>query len=108
MQQNDSTGIGCRHPTNGAAHRTGPAPEPDGSHVAVGSSAGCGSSVATRLKDAQSGGTKSIPEAAGQLVSVMSLAVGETVILMYPPLPPVGILVWVEMGRQQNDSLADG
>ena len=36
------------------------------------------------------------------------LAVGETVILLHPPLPLVGVSIGVERGCQQNDSLADG
>ena len=36
------------------------------------------------------------------------LAVGETVILLHPPLPLVGVSIAMERERQQNDSLADG
>ena len=36
------------------------------------------------------------------------LAVGETVILLHPHLPLLGIAIGMERGRQQNDSLADG
>ena len=36
------------------------------------------------------------------------IAVGETVILLHPPLPLVGVSIVVERGCQQNDSLADG
>ena len=36
------------------------------------------------------------------------LAVGETVILLHPPLPLVGVSIWMERGCQSNDSLADG
>ena len=36
------------------------------------------------------------------------LAVGETVILLTPPLPLVGVSIVMERGCQQNDSLADG
>ena len=36
------------------------------------------------------------------------LAVGETVILLHPALPLAGASTWIERGRQQNDSLADG
>ena len=36
------------------------------------------------------------------------LAVGETVILLHPPLTLVGVSIAMERGRQQNDSLADG
>ena len=37
-----------------------------------------------------------------------SVAVGETVILLHPPLPSVGVSIWMERERQQTDSLADG
>ena len=37
------------------------------------------------------------------------LAVGETVILLHPPLPSAGVSMRTERGRQQNDStLANG
>ena len=36
------------------------------------------------------------------------LAVGETVILLRPHLPVVGFSIWMERGRHQNESLADG
>ena len=36
------------------------------------------------------------------------VAVGETVILLTPPLSLVGVSTGIESGRQQNDSLADG
>ena len=36
------------------------------------------------------------------------LAVGETVILLHPPLPLVGVSIETMRERQQNDSLADG
>ena len=36
------------------------------------------------------------------------LTVGETVILLHPPLPLVGVSVLMERERQQNDSLANG
>ena len=36
------------------------------------------------------------------------LAVGETVILLHPPLPLVVVSIGMERGCQQNDSLADG
>ena len=35
-------------------------------------------------------------------------AVGETVILLHPPLPLVAVSIAMERERQQNDSLADG
>ena len=41
--------------------------------------------------------------------SVATLArVGETVILLHPPLPVLGVSKVMEKGRQQNDGLADG
>ena len=36
------------------------------------------------------------------------LAVGETVILLHPPLPFVGVSIVIEKECQQNDSLANG
>ena len=36
------------------------------------------------------------------------LAIDETVILLHPPLPLVGVSIVIERERQQNDSLADG
>ena len=36
------------------------------------------------------------------------LAVGETVILLHPPLPLVGVSIGMKMGCRQDDSLADG
>ena len=41
-------------------------------------------------------------------VVVARLAVGETVILLHPIFPLVGVSIGMERGRQQNDSLADG
>ena len=41
-------------------------------------------------------------------VSSTRLAVGETVILLQPPLPLLGVSIAMERGCQQNDSLADG
>ena len=43
-----------------------------------------------------------------ELDGPLDVAVGETVILLQPPLPLVGVSMWMERGRQQNDSLADG
>ena len=45
-----------------------------------------------------------------QHTQALSLAVGETVILLHPPLPlhVVGVSIAMEKERQQNDSLADG
>ena len=37
-----------------------------------------------------------------------SVAIGETIILLHPPLPSVGVSIWMERERQQTDSLADG
>ena len=37
-----------------------------------------------------------------------SLAVGETVILLHPPLPLVGVSIWMQRECQQNDSFANG
>ena len=34
---------------------------------------------------------------------VVKLAVGETAILPHPPLPLVGLSIWMERGCQQND-----
>ena len=36
------------------------------------------------------------------------LAVDETVILLHPPLPLVGVSIGMERGCQQNDSLVRG
>ena len=41
-------------------------------------------------------------------VEPVAVAVGETGILLQPPLPSVGVSIAMERGRQQNDSLADG
>ena len=38
----------------------------------------------------------------------MDIALGETVILLHPPLPLAGFSIGMQKGRQQNDSLADG
>ena len=38
----------------------------------------------------------------------LRLAVGETVILLQPPLPSLGVSAGMERGCLQNDSLADG
>ena len=35
-------------------------------------------------------------------------AVGETAMLLHPPLPLVGVSIAMERERQQNDSLANG
>ena len=35
-------------------------------------------------------------------------AVGESVILLHPPLPLLGVSMWMERERQKNDSLANG
>ena len=39
---------------------------------------------------------------------VAMVAVGETVLLLHPPLPLVGLSIWIKGGCHQNDSLADG
>ena len=36
------------------------------------------------------------------------IAVGETVILLHPPLPSAGVSIAMERERQHNDSLANG
>ena len=46
--------------------------------------------------------------AVGGAVVEDGLAVGETVILLHPPLPLVGEAMLMERGCQQSDSLADG
>ena len=38
----------------------------------------------------------------------VAAAVDETVILLQPPLPLLGVSIVMERERQQNDSLADG
>ena len=37
-----------------------------------------------------------------------AVAVGETVILLHPPLSLVGVLIGIKRGCHQNESLADG
>ena len=49
-----------------------------------------------------------IPPAIGRGARVRSLAVGETVILLHPPLPLVGVSTVMKRERQQNDSLVRG
>ena len=44
----------------------------------------------------------------GRSVRALNLVVGETVILLHPPLPSVAVSIKMERGLQQNDSLADG
>ena len=44
----------------------------------------------------------------GASTAAIDLAVGEAVILLHPPPPLVGVSIWMERERQQNDSLADG
>ena len=41
-------------------------------------------------------------------LSAVDLAIGETVILLHPPLPLVGVSIGMESERHQNDSLANG
>ena len=43
-----------------------------------------------------------------EIVAGPHLAIGETVILLHPPLPSAGVSIQMQKGRQQNDSLADG
>ena len=38
----------------------------------------------------------------------MSVAPDETVILLHPPIPSVGVSIVMERERQQNDSLVNG
>ena len=52
-------------------------------------------------------GSHRIPAADGPS-SWRENAVGETAILLYPPLPLAGVLVGMERERQQNGSRADG
>ena len=47
-------------------------------------------------------------EAEAEGAKAAMTAVGETVILLHPPLPLVGISTGINRGCQQNDSLADG
>ena len=42
------------------------------------------------------------------VATLVLVAVGETVILLHPPLILAGVSIGMEMGCQQNDSLADG
>ena len=44
----------------------------------------------------------------GKQTRTAAIAVGETVILLHPPLPLVGVPIGMERERQQNDSLANG
>ena len=44
----------------------------------------------------------------GSQLATLPSAVGETLILLHPPLPSVGVSIRVGRGCQQNDSLADG
>ena len=41
-------------------------------------------------------------------VGQLHLAIDETVILLHPPLPLVGVSIVMERERQQNDSLVNG
>ena len=49
-----------------------------------------------------------IPPTVWNPADPVSVAVGETVILLHPPLPLVGVSIAIERERHQNDSLADG
>ena len=44
----------------------------------------------------------------GFVRDVASLAIGETAILLHPPLPLVGVLIVMERERKRNDSLVNG
>ena len=44
----------------------------------------------------------------GLLRPAPRLAIDETVILLHPPLPLVGVPIVMERGCQQNDSLVNG
>ena len=44
----------------------------------------------------------------GSSSSRAALAIGETLIRLHPPLPLIHILIGMERGRLENDSLADG
>ena len=56
-----------------------------------------------------SGVTITMPETVEHAALIAALvAVGETVILLHPLLPLVGVSIVMERERQQNDSLADG
>ena len=46
--------------------------------------------------------------AGGIYAQLAMLAPGETVILLHPPLPLVGVSIAMERERQQNDSLVNG
>ena len=52
--------------------------------------------------------SKRMEDTETRLKERVDLAVGETVILLHPPLPLEGVSMWMEKGCQQNDSLADG
>ena len=55
-------------------------------------------------RDQRGDGLEQLPEHVEQL----RLAVGETVILLHPPLPLLGVSIGIKGGCHQNDSLADG
>ena len=84
MQQNDSLANGCRCRVAAAAGSVF-----CGRHGAGGASRRCG--------------------AVSAAIRPVVLAAGETVILLHPPLPLLGVSILMEGGRQQNDrSLANG
>ena len=78
----------------------GPADTSDGAPVVcLGGSNNCGTNYAGYL----AGGR--YPMASD---GVARMAVCETVILLHPPLPLVGISIGIKRGCHQNDSLANG
>ena len=66
---------------------------------------GTGGPNGTRISSVRA--SVSQPAASSALTSAW-LAVGETVILLHPPLPLLGVSIVMERERQQNDSLARG
>ena len=64
--------------------------------------------VAARTRTISSATAISNSLAGVVLTASPGLAVGETVILLHPPLPLLGVSIGMERGCQQNDSIADG
>ena len=64
--------------------------------------------VAARTRTISSATAISNSLAGVVLTASPGLAVGETVILLHPPLPLLGVSIGMERERQQNDSLANG
>ena len=54
------------------------------------------------------GRTMSVNNLFNTFLAPVVVAVGETVILLHPPLPLVGVSIAMKRQRQQNDSLANG